>query len=79
MGDLGKLQALDTDQKARQQIIFTGNLEQVGKAMFFILVKVKKYVLDFYKEPLDYLWIHFYLIKQHYKNDTIQQCKCKSI
>ena len=62
MGDLGKLQALDTDQKARQQIIFTGNLEQVGKAMFFILVKVKKYVLDFYKEAWEDLWIHFYLI-----------------
>lgn len=79
MGDLGKLQALDTHQKATQQIIFTGNLEQVENAMFFILVKVKKYVLDFYKEPLDYLWIHFYLIKYHYRNGTIQQCKCKSI
>lgn len=55
MGDLGKLQALDTHQKATQQIIFTGNLEQVENAMFFNLVKVKKYVLDFYKEPLDYL------------------------
>ena len=40
--DLSKEQALDPDQKAKQQINFTGNLDRAeGATMFFIIEKAK--------------------------------------
>ena len=41
--DLSKLQALDTDPKAIQQINFTGNLDRAGNTtMFFFTEEAKK-------------------------------------
>ena len=41
--DLSKLQALDTDSKAIQQINFTGNLDRAGNTtMFFFTEEAKK-------------------------------------
>ena len=45
--DLNKLQALDADPKAIQQINFTANLDRAGNTMFFIIEEAKKTVLDF--------------------------------
>ena len=51
--DLSKQQNLDTDQKAIQQINFTGNLDWGGiTQMFFIIEEVKETVLDFQKEQV---------------------------
>ena len=36
--DLSKLQALDTDPKAKQQINFTGNLSRDGNAIMFFII-----------------------------------------
>ena len=44
--DLSKQQALDTDQKAIQQINFTGNLAQQA-TIFFVIKKAKETVLYF--------------------------------
>ena len=44
--DLSKQQALDADQKAIQQINFTGNLHREA-AMFFIIEEAKETILDF--------------------------------
>ena len=41
--DLSKQQTLDADPKARQQINFTGNLDQArNKTMFFIIEEAKE-------------------------------------
>ena len=62
--DLSKQQALDPDPRAIQQIIFTANLDRDrNTTMFFIIEEPKEIVLDFYQ----------------YKNDKIQQFKCKAI
>ena len=62
--DLSKQQALDPDPRAIQQIIFTANLDRDrNTTMFFIIEEPKEIVLDFYQ----------------YKNDQIQQFKCKAI
>ena len=55
--DLSKQQALDTDPKAMQQIILTGNVNRGQNAdgeiinantkMFFIIEEAKKFILDF--------------------------------
>ena len=46
--DLIKQQALDADRRAIQQINFTANLDFIGNAkIFFILKKAKETVLDF--------------------------------
>ena len=45
--DLSKLQALDADPKAIQQIHFTANLDKTGNTTFFILEEAKETVLDF--------------------------------
>ena len=46
--DLIKQQALDADRRAIQQINFTTNLDFIGNAkIFFILKKAKETVLDF--------------------------------
>ena len=48
--DLSKLQKLDTDLNAIQQINFTGNLDKAeGATMFFIIEEGKETVLDFSK------------------------------
>ena len=46
--DLGRQQALDADPRAIQQINFTANLDRVGNArVYFILKGVKETILDF--------------------------------
>ena len=61
--DLSKQQALDDVPKALQQIYFTANLERTeSTAMFFIIEKVKKSILDFSQETVKILWIDFTLI-----------------
>ena len=46
--DLSKQQALDADPKAIQQINVTSNKDQAGQtAMYFIIEKAKKTVLNF--------------------------------
>ena len=46
--DLSKLQTLDADPKAIQQINFTANLERTeNSSMFFIIEEAKETVLDF--------------------------------
>ena len=46
--DLSKLQALDADSIAIQQINFTANLDRIrNTAMFFITEEAKETVLDF--------------------------------
>ena len=46
--DLSKTQALDADPKAIQQINVTSNKYQAGQtAMYFIIEKAKKTVLNF--------------------------------
>ena len=49
--DLSNQLALDTDRKAIQKIIFTGNLDRaVGATMFFVIEEAKETVLIFHKE-----------------------------
>ena len=51
--DLCKLQTLDADPKAIQQVTFGGNLDQAaGSTMFFITEEAKETVLDFSQETL---------------------------
>ena len=46
--DLSKLQALEADPRAIQQINFTANLDRNGNTtMFFIIEEAKETVLDF--------------------------------
>ena len=46
--DLNKLQALDADPKAIQQINFTANLDRAGNTRFyFILEEAKETVFEF--------------------------------
>ena len=46
--DLSKQQALGADQKAMQQIDFTGNLEWDGNTTIFFIIEVSKdTILDF--------------------------------
>ena len=53
--DLSKQKKLDGNQKAIQQIKFTGNLDKAsGSTMFLIIEKVKEKVLDFSKRKLKY-------------------------
>ena len=48
--DLIKQQKLDANQKAIQQISFTGNLtREKGARMYFIIEEARKIVLDFSK------------------------------
>ena len=49
--DLSKQQPLDADPKSKQQINFTGNLDQAGKTL-----------LDFSQETVKILWVYFLLI-----------------
>ena len=54
--DLSKQRKLDADQKAIQQINFTGNLDRAESAtMFLIIDEVKETVLDFSKETVKVL------------------------
>ena len=54
--DLSKQQALDVDQKAIQQIIFTGNLgRNNNRLMFFITEEAKETILDFSQRILKVL------------------------
>ena len=49
--DLSKPQGLDADQKAIQQINFTGNLDlAAGATMFFIIEEAKETILVSHKE-----------------------------
>ena len=63
--DLSKQQTLDTEPKAIQQIIFTGNLEKEGNAnttMFFIMEEAKETILDFSQGTVRVLWFYFVLM-----------------
>ena len=49
--DLSKQQATDADPKAKQQTIFTENIDRTGnKITFFIVEEEKRIVLIFLKE-----------------------------
>ena len=81
--DLSKQQALDADPKAIQQINFTVNLDRTGNTRFyFILVEAKETVFEFSQGTVQSFvnaniitMFNFY----QYKNDTIEQFKCKAI
>ena len=61
--DLIKQQRLDADQKAIQQINFTGNLDRSeGVTMLFIIKEAKETVLDFSKRTVKILLFYFVLI-----------------
>ena len=46
--DLSKQQALDTDPRANQQIIFTANLDRADNTrIYFILEEAKETILEF--------------------------------
>ena len=47
--DLSKQQKVDANQKEIQKISFTGNLDQDGNKMFFIIEEAKETVSDFQK------------------------------
>ena len=54
--DLNKLQKIDADSKAIQQISFTWNLDQdANTAMFFITEEVKETILDLSQETVTVL------------------------
>ena len=77
--DLSKQQALDADPKAIQQINFTANLDRVGNTRFyFILEEAKETVFTRNCKS----FVNANIIKMfnfyQYKNDTIQQFKCKA-
>ena len=49
--DLSKQQVLDADPKGKQQIHFTGNLDQVGnKTICFIIEEAKKHFLFYIRK-----------------------------
>ena len=61
--DLNKLQALDPDPKAIQQINFTANLDRKRQtAMYFIIEEAKKAILDFSQGTVRALRFYFVLI-----------------
>ena len=61
--DLSKQQAFDTDQKAIQQINFTGYLDLAGNTtMFFILKEAGETILHFSQGTVRVLRIYFVLI-----------------
>ena len=60
--DLSKTQALDADPKAIQQINVTSNKDQAGQtAMYFIIEKAKKTVLNFSQRTVRMLQWHIVL------------------
>ena len=60
--DLSKQQALDADPKAIQQINVTSNNDQAGQtAMYFIIEKAKKTVLNFSQRTVRMLQWHIVL------------------
>ena len=80
--DLGKQQAVDADPKAIQEINFTANLDSPDNTrLYFILEEAKKMFMSFHKARLKFCECN--IIKRfnfyQYKNDTIQQFKCKAI
>ena len=61
--DLSKLQKLDADPKAMQQINFAWNLNRAeGATMFFIIEEWKEAVLDFSEGTVKALWFYFALV-----------------
>ena len=64
--DLSNQQALDTDQKAIQQINFTGNVNRShnvndNTAMFFIIEEAKKNHFKFFTRNCESIVISFFL------------------
>ena len=54
---LSKLQALDADPKAIQQVNFTGNLDWGGNpTIFFIITEAMEIKLDFLKRTVKVWW-----------------------
>ena len=86
--DLSKQQALDADPKAIQHVNFTANLDRAENTRFYlILEEAKETVFEFSQGIVKFLCegnsIEYNMINRfnfyHYKNDTIQQFKCKAI
>ena len=51
--DLSKQQSLDADQKAIQEINFTGNVDRNnGATMVFVIEETKETILDFSQETV---------------------------
>ena len=51
--DLSKQQSLDANQKAIQEINFTGNVDRNnGATMFFVIEETKETILDFSQETV---------------------------
>ena len=76
--DLSKQQALDAYPKAKQQISFTANLD---RAEYKILEEAKETVFEFSEGTVKVLWMQYHEDSNfyQYKNQTIQQFKCKAI
>ena len=56
--DLSKLQALDADPRAIQQIDFTASLDEGdGATMFFIIAQAKETVFEFSQGIVKVLWV----------------------
>ena len=54
--DLSKIQALDSDPRAIQQINFTASLDRAGNTrVYFILEEAKETILDFSQGPVKVL------------------------
>ena len=54
--DLSKIQALDSDPRAIQQINFTASLDRAGNTrVYFILEEAKETILDFLQGPVKVL------------------------
>ena len=82
--DLSKQQALDSDPKVIQQINFTGNLvKQEEKDSILFLKKEKKLFSTVFFTRNCKSFVNANILKMfdfyQYKNDTIQQFKCKAI
>ena len=57
---LSKLQVVDVDPKAIQQINFIGNLNEVGNTtLFFIIKEAEETILFFSQRTVGELWIYF--------------------
>ena len=84
--DLSKQQGLDADPRAIQQINFTANLNRAGNTtMSFIIFGSNRNCFGLFTRNRKSfvnaisLNVKCNLIFYQYKNDTIQQFKCKAI
>ena len=79
--DLRKGQAINFDHKAIQQIYFTENLHRAGNTRIYFILEETELSQTFHKELQNFCKYNsikgfdFY----QYRNDAIQQSKCKAI